>query len=127
MADELDLSKDFEGGFDADPIAPETVNPPSNPIISSMNEEIDTIQQPAEEYGFQVQEQRERIRGRFALYYIVGFMIIVVVALLISFFLLYRGKMEFENVTNMLVTISGILSGPLGFIIGYYFKAESND
>lgn len=25
---------------------------------------------------------------------------------------------------DMLVTISGVLSGPLGFIVGYYFKAS---
>lgn len=25
---------------------------------------------------------------------------------------------------DMLVTVSGVLSGPLGFIVGYYFKAS---
>ncbi len=30
-----------------------------------------------------------------------------------------------KEYTDMLITVSGILSGPLGFIIGYYFKAAS--
>ena len=29
-----------------------------------------------------------------------------------------------DEYTDMLVTISGVLSGPLGFIVGYYFKAS---
>lgn len=29
-----------------------------------------------------------------------------------------------DEYKDMLVTVSGILSGPLGFIVGYYFKAS---
>ena len=28
-----------------------------------------------------------------------------------------------KKIKFVLVTVSGILSGPLGFIVGYYFKA----
>jgi hypothetical protein len=30
-----------------------------------------------------------------------------------------------DDYKDMLVTVSGILSGPLGFIVGYYFKAST--
>lgn len=29
-----------------------------------------------------------------------------------------------DEFKDMLVTVSGVLSGPLGFIVGYYFKAS---
>lgn len=29
-----------------------------------------------------------------------------------------------DEYKDMLVTVSGVLSGPLGFIVGYYFKAS---
>lgn len=31
---------------------------------------------------------------------------------------------EVDDYKDMLVTVSGVLSGPLGFIVGYYFKAS---
>jgi hypothetical protein len=41
--------------------------------------------------------------------------------------MLYLGKITFNDLTSVLVTISGILSGALGFVIGYYFKSGDND
>ena len=29
-----------------------------------------------------------------------------------------------DEYKDMLITVSGVLSGPLGFIVGYYFKAS---
>lgn len=91
-----------------------------------MLSELDQVSAPSET-AFKVREQRERTRSKIALYYVMGFMVIVALAMICSFILLSNNKLNFENLTNTLVTISGILSGPLGFIIGYYFKAEGND
>ena len=123
MADEFDLSGGMEGGFDADP---EThAQQSSADRLPARHFEFQDVRSP--ESGVEVSQARERTRGRFALYYISGYILIVLIAMLVSFYMLYHDKLRFEDLTNMLVTISGILSGPLGFIIGYYFKAESGE
>lgn len=33
-------------------------------------------------------------------------------------------KIELDGYKDLLLAVSGILSGPLGFIIGYYFKSN---
>ena len=133
--DEFEI-RDFHGGFDADPDGPGTppqprpanqpVNTPSN---GNQGQELSAElyeNQPPSETGYVI-ERREHTRSLIAFYYVLGFLVIVVAALISSFIMLWRDKIEFENVTGILVTISGILSGPLGFIIGYYFKAQSDE
>lgn len=52
--------------------------------------------------------------------YVTGFLGIVILVLVLSY---SRGFVT-QDVKDLLVTTSGILSGPLGFIIGYYFKSR---
>lgn len=65
------------------------------------------------------ESKRENTRSRIATVYVVGFLLIVGFTLSIGLF-----RLTVSENRDMLITISGILSGPLGFIIGYYFKAS---
>ncbi|MBI3045919.1 MAG: hypothetical protein HYY86_00010 [Candidatus Harrisonbacteria bacterium] len=66
-------------------------------------------------------EKREDTRSSIALSYVIGYLILV-------FIILIRGWwLGINDLKDLLVTLSGILSGPLGFIVGYYFKSESNN
>lgn len=67
--------------------------------------------------------QRESIRSKIALYYIIGFFSIIIFGLIIG---LCR-NFEIKDYKDILISISGILSGPLGFIIGFYFKDTSDN
>lgn len=89
-------------------------------------EKVDLIETPSLE-ALNPAAKRETTRSSIALAYVVGFLAIVVLATIGAFILLAMNKIEFQDVTNTLVTISGILSGPLGFIIGYYFKSQTGD
>jgi hypothetical protein len=62
---------------------------------------------------------KEDTRSKIAHYYVLGFLGIIGFSLLIS----YRSGYQVDDITSILVAISGVLSGPLGFIIGYYYKA----
>lgn len=64
--------------------------------------------------------KREGTRSHIALFYVIGFLVIVVLVLVIS---AYK-DFELSGFKDLLLAISGILSGPLGFIIGYYFKSH---
>lgn len=67
-------------------------------------------------------EKREGTRSQIALYYVVGFLILIFCALV----LFYVKNLVVNDLRDLLLALSGILSGPLGFIIGYYFKSHSD-
>lgn len=66
--------------------------------------------------------KREDIRSKIALFYVLGFLIIVVLVLLIS---AYK-DFDLPAFKDLLLAVSAVLSGPLGFIIGYYFKSHKD-
>lgn len=67
-------------------------------------------------------EKREGTRSQIALYYVLGFLVLIFSALV----LFYAKNLAVNDLRDMLLALSGILSGPLGFIIGYYFKSHSD-
>lgn len=71
----------------------------------------------------EVELKREDTRSEIAKSYVKGFLWIIAVAMVGGGVLNFVGKITFENLTALLVTLSGILSGALGFVIGYYFKS----
>ncbi|MFC1663944.1 hypothetical protein ACFL0A_02370 [Patescibacteria group bacterium] len=65
--------------------------------------------------------KQEDTRSKIAFYYVLGFIAIILYVLT----LYWATKMPIDSLNNLLITISGILSAPLGFIIGYYFKSNT--
>lgn len=66
-------------------------------------------------------EKREDTRSKIALYYVLGYLALVLAMLL----LFWIRQLQVNDLRDLLLALSGILSGPLGFIIGYYFKSHS--
>jgi len=66
--------------------------------------------------------KRENVRSEIARWYVYGFLLIIGAALLIGIL----KEFTVDEYKDMLVAISGVLSGPLGFIIGFYFKDSSD-
>ena len=64
--------------------------------------------------------RKESTRTYIAQLYVWAFFIVIGVVFVIGVVKCFTVD-EFKD---MLVTISGVLSGPLGFIVGYYFKAS---
>lgn len=64
--------------------------------------------------------KREDTRSLIALVYVIGYLAIVAAVLAIGVFTHF----ELSGYKDLLLAVSGILSGPLGFIIGYYFKSN---
>ncbi len=74
---------------------------------------------PKDQIKTTLSEKQEYTRGRFSLIFIIGYFAILVMASIVS--LLSEGNKS-DNLKETLLTVSGILSIPLGFVIGYYFK-----
>lgn len=64
-------------------------------------------------------EKKENTRSQIARWYIIGFFFTILLVFVLGFIKCFK----INDFKDMLITVSGILSGPLGFIVGYYFKA----
>jgi hypothetical protein len=71
----------------------------------------------------QVIPPKDAARNTIASIYVYSFLGIVGVYILIGLWKDY----DVSRIKDGLLAISGVLSGPLGFIIGYYFKANSDE
>ncbi|MBN1916078.1 SoxR reducing system RseC family protein [Candidatus Dojkabacteria bacterium] len=65
--------------------------------------------------------KKEDIRGRVASVFLVGFFIVLISVIVISVF--SEGD-KISNLKEAMLTVSGILAAPLGFVIGYYFRSQ---
>lgn len=87
-------------------------------------EQVEEIQspQPARDLNI-VQVTREDARGRVATIFVVGFFFVLLAGIIVA---ALDGTDRVGSVTSIMLAISGILSGPLGFVIGYYFRSQEN-
>lgn len=65
-------------------------------------------------------DPKENTRSRIAQIYVWAFFVVIGAVFVIG----YCKCFKVDEYKDMLVTVSGVLSGPLGFIVGYYFKAS---
>jgi len=65
-------------------------------------------------------DPKESTRSRIAIFYVCAFFGVIIIVFIIGICSCFR----VDEYKDMLVTVSGVLSGPLGFIVGYYFKAS---
>ena len=65
-------------------------------------------------------DPKENTRSRIANIYVWAFFGVIVIVFIVG----YCKDFKVDEFKDMLVTVSGVLSGPLGFIVGYYFKAS---
>ena len=65
-------------------------------------------------------DPKETTRSVIAKIYVYAFFGVILVVFIIGIY----HSFKVEDYKDMLVTVSGVLSGPLGFIVGYYFKAS---
>jgi hypothetical protein len=68
------------------------------------------------------EQKRETTRSEIAKFYVYAFFGTIAVTFVVGIFKCF----EVKDYRDMLITVSGILSGPLGFIIGYYFKSATS-
>lgn len=89
-----------------------------NNVIDNVEEHDNTIESFAR---YSQSDPKESTRSRIAQIYVFAFFLVIGIVFLIG----YDKPFSVDEYKDMLVTVSGILSGPLGFIVGYYFKASS--
>lgn len=68
------------------------------------------------------EQKRETTRSEIAKFYVYAFFSTIAFTFVVGLLKCF----EVKDYRDMLITVSGILSGPLGFIIGYYFKSVTS-
>ncbi|MDE2016029.1 MAG: hypothetical protein KGI72_05900 [Patescibacteria group bacterium] len=91
-------------------------------MAKTKSSELEADPQLGERSQINRAEKREDTRSKIALYYVIGYLFLV----LSTLFLFWVRSLAVNDLRDLLLALSGILSGPLGFIIGYYFKSESD-
>lgn len=81
-----------------------------------------TLFERSQQVSVSTSEKREGVRSRIALTFVWAFFTVIAAGFAIGFY----DNFKVDEYKDMLVAISGVLSGPLGFIIGFYFK-DGND
>lgn len=66
-----------------------------------------------------LKQKREGTRGFFSIIFLGGFIFLLTLGMVLGFFM--DGN-QLDNTREILLTIAGILSGPMGFVVGYYFR-----
>lgn len=85
----------------------------------------ESIKVDAESYAI---VKKEDTRGRLAIIYTVATLLIFVFVILLSFIESIINKTSLvANLTQIIPLISGVLFGTLGFVLGYYFRNDTND
>lgn len=72
------------------------------------------------EQGLASGDPKENTRSKIAQIYVWAYFGVIAATFVIG----CCNKFEVTDYKDMLIAVSGVLSGPLGFIVGYYFKAS---
>lgn len=65
-------------------------------------------------------DPKENTRSTIAKIYVIAYFVVVLLVFITGWFNCF----DVDSYKDMLIAVSGVLSGPLGFIVGYYFKAS---
>lgn len=65
-------------------------------------------------------DPKENTRSTIAKIYVIAYFVVVFLVFIIG----WLNCFDVDSYKDMLIAVSGVLSGPLGFIVGYYFKAS---
>lgn len=87
---------------------------------SSPPSHINPEQTDSDNYENSPEKKRENTRSEIAKFYVYAFFFTI----FLVFLTCWEKAWTIQDFSDLLIAVSGILSGPLGFIIGYYFKAS---
>lgn len=94
-------------------------------IFENLQTKVDAKQAP-----FDPQEHKDTIRGNIAMIFTCCFFGLIGLILILYpiYNYLWAGSVDSAlNIKDTLLLVSSVVSGPFGFVIGYYFKgSESN-
>ncbi len=117
IADKTPINDDFEPDF-------EVTQVPIDELGELGIDRAEKIAESTSDNYIKLIEKREGARSIFAIILLVGFLLMLLIAMILGF--LTEGD-NVANIKDLILTISGVLSAPMGFVVGYYFKKSEED
>lgn len=78
--------------------------------------------------GFAPVEYNDKVRSQIALFVVKWYFYLIGIALILGPIYNQVAQPDVRiGIENMITVLSGIISGPFGFVVGYYFKGSEND
>ena len=69
-----------------------------------------------------VSQKREDVRGALSMVFLIGFFAVLIIGIVAAIY--FPQGDPANNIKEIVLTISGVLAGPLGFVIGFYFRSR---
>ena len=106
------------------------------PTVADLNLQLKNLESKVKTASpkFDPKEHKDKTRSRIAFTFTVGYFVLLGGSMLgVPLYNLYvlslfgeRTEMVLQ-IRDVLLAVSGITSGPIGFVVGYYFKGSEND
>lgn len=89
-------------------------------------EEIEELREvePQEQIEITLKKKRETVREKLAYAFVIGLFMVIIIGMILGYL---ADQEKVQNITDLIIALSGILSGPIGFIIGYYFRKQEEE
>jgi len=115
---------EFKSDFEMDPTVHkvEEVDPKKDLGVEVI-EELPELE-VEEQLEVKLKKKREAVRERLAIVFVVGLFMVIIIGMIFGYL---GNEQNVQNISDLLIALSGILSGPLGFIIGYYFRKQEEE
>lgn len=101
------------------------------PVIDVRNMDMEPIKVEDEVGDFNVKASQEGTRARIALNFTNIFLLLVALSILAPFivylFLPQNFSQPLESAKELVTILASVLAGPFGFIVGFYFKQNTDD
>ena len=115
---------EFKSDFELEPTVHKVdeVDPQKDLGVEEIEELADV--EPQDQLEVTIKKKKEAARERLAYVFVIGLFIIIIIAMILGF---TSDQEHVQNIIDLVLAISGVLSGPLGFIVGYYYKKQEEE
>lgn len=102
-----------------------------NVAVDTIYSEVKRLAESRKPARFNPKEHKDKIRSRIAYTFTVAYFFLIAVTLIgvpvYNYWVVHVEPELILNVKDVLLVISGVISGPFGFVLGYYFKGSEKE
>lgn len=102
-----------------------------NVTVDKIYSEVKTLAQSRRPARFNPKEHKDKTRSSIAYAFTIAYFLLIGTALvgvpIYNRWVIHEDPQLVLNVKDVLLVISGVISGPFGFVLGYYFKGSEKE
>ena len=123
------MNNDHDNELDSPPIEIYSKSETDMPTIDIVTD-IRELNVEEAKKGFDVSQSQEGTRAKIALNFTYFFLFLVAISIIVPFLLYGLSPEKFsqpiDNAKELVTILASVLAGPFGFIVGFYFKQDTD-